>query len=312
MDETRFPLEFPFNRIYAEDLKGKADAPFVVIAMLTAGYADRARRLVDSCQQFGLPHVLYEVPTVHASISPGGSADLRFTKANFIHFALERLDRPVLYLDADVYVASEPDAISQVARDGYDFAVYNWLADRDTAAYRSIDVKFGDAAPVTDQFYAFSHSIDRFAEDQLICSGAVQYYGNTGPARRLLRRWHEAVSRFEGSADDACLDFAFNNYPSGEPKPRAYWLDKSYSRYGFWIHVRPVLDHPAIALRDSAFREIKDPAGHERWYPERTRIPAVTDPFPRDCLIDVKRRLLCRMENGKLVPFARFERQLWI
>jgi hypothetical protein len=315
MTETKFPLEFPFSGVYAEHLAGLAGAPFLVAGMLTAGYEDKAKRLVDSCRRFHLPYVIYEVPTVHRSISPKGSDDLRFTKANFIRFLLDTFDKPALYLDVDVYFSHYPEAVENIVRSGYDFAIYNWLADDHTEAYRPIEVNIGTmASPVAsrDRFYVFSHSVDYFAEDQLVCSGAVQFYGNTVQTRSLLSLWHQAVARNERALDDHCLDFVYNNYPSDMPKPKAIWLEKSYVRYGFWIHVRPIINHPEIAYDDRSFPSVENPAGQKRYYPERAQLLNVEYVFPRNCVIDTERKLLARVEAGRLVPFAKFDRPLWI
>jgi hypothetical protein len=315
MTEAEFPLEFPFRSVFAERLDGLADAPFLVAGMLTRNYEDKAKRLVDSCRRFHLSHIVYEVPTVHHSISQKGNDDLRFTKENLIRFLLDKFGKPVLYLDVDVYFSHYPEAVEEIARSGYEFAIYNWLADHHTEAYRPIEVNTGTKALSgihRDRFYVFSHSVDYFAEDQLVCSGAVQFYGNTVPTRSLLSLWQQAVARYERAGDDHCLDFVYNNYPSNVPKPRAIWLDKSYVRYGFWIHVRPIINHPVVAYADRSFRPIEDPAGQKRYYPERAQLLNVEYVFPQNCIIDVERKLLARVEAGRLVPFAKFDRPLWI
>ncbi len=317
MSETEFPLDFPFSRILAERLEGEGirNAPFVVAGMMTAGYVDKAKRLIDSCMKFRLPHVFYEVPTVHRSISPKGSADLRFTKANFIYFLLEKLKRPVLYLDSDTYIAQYPDDIENIAASGGEFAIYNWLADEHTEAYSPVEINVGTGtSPVIagNRFFVFSHSIDNFSNDQLFCSGATQFYANTAGARNLLRAWHKVVARFEKAADDECLDFAYNNYPPNEAKPLAKWLGKSYARYAFWIHVRPVINHPDAPYDGGGFLSLETVDGEKRWYPERTKKLKEEYVFPKDCVIDVERKRLCRVEAGQLVPFAKFDRKLWV
>lgn len=317
MADTDFPLEFPFSHIFSECMEGEgiANTPFVVAGMLTPGYAEKACKLTDSCRKFHLPHVLYEVPTVHHSISPKGCADLRFTKANFIHFVLEKFNKPVLYLDIDTYFAQYPEAIESIARAGCDFAIYNWLADQHTEAYKPLEVNIGtELSPIItrNRFYAFSHSVDHFSKEQLVCSGAVQLYGNALGAKNLLRIWHETVARFEKVSDDQCLDFAYNNYPPDVPKPMASWLDKSCARYAFWIYAEPVINHPDMPHIGEDFCSLEDPMGSKCWYPERMQLLNVEYIFPRNCVIDVERKQLCRVEAGRLVPFAKFDRKLWV
>lgn len=317
MSETDFPLEFPFSRVFAERLEGEGvtNKPFVVVGMLTANYAEKARRLVNSCRKFRLPHIIYEVPTVHHSISPKGSADPRLTKANFIQFLLEKLNKPVLYLDVDTYFAQYPEAIENLATSGCEFAIYNWLADEHTEAYKPVEVNIGSSSkPIIsrNRFFVYSHSIDHFSTDQLICSGAVQFYANTSAAKNLLRAWHNAVVRFGNVADDQCLDFAYNNFPGNEEKPVTRWLDKSYARYAFWIHVRPIINHPDMPYLGSGCKSIDNLEGGKRLYPERLQKLNVDYIFPKNCVIDVERKFLCKADAGQLVPFAKIDRALWI
>jgi hypothetical protein len=78
------------------------DAAFIVAAMFTPDYRHRAQRLAASLDSFGLAYALFEVPTVHRSISAKGEGDLTVSKPRFIRFALEQFAKPVLYVDADM------------------------------------------------------------------------------------------------------------------------------------------------------------------------------------------------------------------
>lgn len=314
MISSSFPLEFPDIEIYGEQLERLHDFPFLVCGMLTPSHASYADRLMQSCAQFNLPHVLYRVPTVHLSTSPKGSGDLRFTKANFVHFLLERYEKPILYLDADCYFADYPRQIEILVQDGYDFGIYNWLADEHTDAYRPIDVKVDDASGsriIKKRFYVFSHSVDYYATDQLICSGAVQFYGNTAGARMLLRAWHNVVANFPNSADDECMTFAYNNLVERSMNLRVKWLDKAYARCAWWIYVRPVIDHPDFPDLGQAFLPIPESQGRKCFYPERAQLPRVNPIFPRGYVIDTKEKMLLRPSGGGLVPIGKFEHEIW-
>jgi hypothetical protein len=73
------------------------DEPFVVAGMFTASHKAAAERLVASLRSFSLPHAIFEVPTVHRSISHKGSDDLAYTKSE-LHLACDsicRTARPV-------------------------------------------------------------------------------------------------------------------------------------------------------------------------------------------------------------------------
>jgi hypothetical protein len=121
-----FPL--PFNSVRSKS--GGKEGRYVIGAMFTPGYAEKAERLAASCEAFGLSYVLHEVPAIHRSLnSRFGTDDLSFTKPNFIHHLLQTYQKPVLYLDADCEFAAEPALMDQLVSSGRDFAIYNWLAD---------------------------------------------------------------------------------------------------------------------------------------------------------------------------------------
>jgi hypothetical protein len=200
----------------------RPDIDFVVAAMFTASVRDRADRLKASLESTILNYVLYQVPSVHRSISANGSDDIALCKPNFIHRILEEMRRSVLYLDADT-------------------VIYNWYADPATDRYKPLRAEY-DGVETNNRFYKFSLAVDMFDPNQLVCSGAVQYYANTAGARNLLRSWLAAIHRYPDVADDESLDATFN-FPTTAPVTTA-WLEKEYCRYPWWIHIRPVIDHP--------------------------------------------------------------------
>ena len=104
-----------------------------------------------------------------------------------------------------------------------DFAIFNWLAEKHTEAYVRAEVNLGDgrAGDVTGhRFYRFSHSIDSICDKQPLCSGAVQWWNRTPAAYALLEQWQRITEGTPGSADDKCLDHAFNNCPAEAPPTR--------------------------------------------------------------------------------------------
>src|SRR5688572_17413831 len=100
-----FPL--PFNSV--RQISGGREGRYVVGAMFTASYAEKAERLAASCERFGLQYAIHEVQVIHRSIYILGADDLAYTKANFIHHLLVTHGKPVLYLDADCEFVAEPE-----------------------------------------------------------------------------------------------------------------------------------------------------------------------------------------------------------
>src|SRR6185312_3732743 len=212
---------------------GDAASPFIACAMFTPGYHETAQRLAVSMEQFGLHHALFMVPDVHRSISAEGQGDLSVSKPRFIRFLLERFEKPVLCLDCDTILRREPKQIATLAQKGCDFAIYNWLADMMNDAWRP--------EPGTP-LWRFYFRVDLASDSQLMSSGAVQLWAPTESAFALLADWEQSLANHPRSEDDQCLDFAYNH--GDRSKLRPHWLPKSYCRYGYWMYVQPVIDHP--------------------------------------------------------------------
>jgi hypothetical protein len=290
-------------------------ARYVVGAMMTPSHARFGVRLANSCRAHSLPLALFEVPTVHRSISAKGSDDSRYTKARFIRSLLDRFECPVLYLDVDCVVAQHPARIDELLAARVDFAVFNWLAEEHTEAYVPAEVSVHDGSAhriTTDRFYRFSHSIDSLCARQLLCSGAVQWWNRTPAASTLLEQWQRVIERSPGSADDKCLDHAFNNYPAEAGHLRAAWLPKGYARYAWWIYERPCIDHPEIPATAKGFVPLDELDGKRRIYTQYLKQPEVAYVFPKDCLIDTQTRTLLRPSSHGWQPVAPISTPLWL
>ncbi len=310
-----FALEPPSARAVVEPRPALHPARYVVGAMMTSSHARFGERLAESCRTHSLPLALFEVPTVHRSISVKGSDDPRYTKSRFIRFLLDRFERPVLYLDVDCVVAQHPALIDDLLRARVDFAIFNWLAEEHTEAYvrAEMTVEDGSARRVLrDRFYRFSHSIDSLCDRQLLCSGAVQWWNRTPPAISLLEQWQRVIERSPRSADDKCLDHAFNNHPSAAAHLRAAWLPKGYARYAWWIYERPVIDHPEIPASVHGFAPLDELDGKRRIYPQYLKEPQVAYVFPKDCLIDTQTRTLLRLSAQGWRTVAPFSTPVWL
>ena len=309
-----FPHQLPVCRVVAEPVEFGA-ARYILGAFMTPDYAHFGERLLSSCRAHSLPLALLEVPSVHRSISPRGSPDLCYTKANVVSFLLNRYRRPILYLDSDCVVVQRPDRVDRLLAEGVDFAVFNWLAEEHTEAYVPFELALRQGQQTRmsgKRFYCFHHSIDYLSHTQLLCSGAVQFYNTTEPARRLLTQWQQAIEQFPLSADDHCLDFAFNNYPQDAPPLKANWWDKSYARCAWWIYVRPVIDHPQIPGKEERFVRIDQLDGKRQYYFEQLQRKTIQPVFPKDCLIDTQTGWLLRHRNGNLDPVRQITVPLWL
>ena len=299
----------PFTdyKIYAQSLR-RDSLPFLVAAMFTRNIENLAKRLKTSLERVGLNFVLYEVPTIHSSISAKGTSDIAFCKPNFIHFVHTEFHLPVLYVDADMIFRDSPQKIFQIARGNVDFASYNWLADAATDAYVPAAVVI-DGISSKDRYYRFSHSVDLYDSTQLLASGATQYY--SPDAEPLLRGWLDAISRFPQAADDEVLDYTFNLVVQKE-RIRTHWWTKDYCRYAWWINVQPIIDHPQNPGRASPvpFRSL---AGRERFKPDTIQRRTPQGAFPRDCLIDTRKKRLLRLDPLRgVIEIGRFTDELWI
>ena len=306
-----FPLAFNSLRV----ISGKGDAPFMVGAMFTASYSKKAAKLAASCEKFSLPYVLHEVPTVHRSTSIRGSADLSFMKANFIHHLLEVHKRPVLYVDADCEFLAHPELIIDIANSRCDFAIYNWFPDDHTDMFRPIKFENSAASPTKNRFFVYSGGFNWYSVTQLSCFGAVQFYRNSLAARTLLSKWHQTVARFPGCADDACMNFTYNNLTRRSWLYwflKARWLPKAYARYSHWIYIEPIINHPGFPSPSSDFIPIRDPGGRKQFYPSLMQWREASPLFPLNSIIDTEERMICKLVDGEIVPIEAANRTFWV
>jgi hypothetical protein len=309
---NHFPRPFTSVRI----LSGGGEGAYVIAAMFTAAYSAKAERLAASCARLGLPYAIHEVPTVHNSISVHGTNDFTYTKPNFIRNLLAAHNKPVLYVDADCEFMAQPELIDELAKSRCDFAIYNWYADEYTDGFVPVDLAGDVSEPAAARrFYQFAGSVDWFSKRQLLCSGLVQFYGNSITARVLLKRWHQTIMRFPGCADDNALGFTFNNPKTFSPLRflmKTRWLPKSYARISWWIYVKPIINHADTPLPSPNTVAIKDLGGRKEFYRSKMERAKTELLFPRDCILDTQRREICKLVDGKLVLLRRTEQEFWL
>jgi len=237
--------------------------PYIIFFAATASHSESSSRLTASIKKFGLPFISVEIPTIHRSVSPRGTDDPTYCKANLISAVMADLKRPILYLDADIIVEARPFLIDYLCAEDYDFGIFNWLTLPTNQAYKPTG---SSASGVT--VFRFSHAVDAISRTQLVCSGAVQYWGCSDVSIELLSHWRDCVIANPGCPDDHSLDYAFNNLPFAD-KLKTYWLPRAYIRYAWWVFDKPVLNHPDYPNPGVGFTELAEFRGRPRIHMDR-------------------------------------------
>ena len=297
------------NNAFITDAKlSRNKSGFAIASMYTSNYESLANRLLNSIKDFdNLDYIFFETPTIHRSISPRGTDDTEFCKPNFIAHCLATFKRPILYLDCDVVINKYPIMIEEIIKNGtIDFSIFNWLSEEDNAAY--IPKKIRNKSDDITTIYHFSHSINYQSHDQLICSGAVQFWNHTEPSIRLLSKWKSTIENNAGTQDDHCLDYAFNNFDS---QIKTYWLRKSYARYAWWIFDEPIIDHPQIPYGGSEFLDLNPTDGTKRVYIDRLIETKCTPQIPQGFILNSNTNELYKLENDNIVFQSKNNLPIW-
>ena len=294
--------------IHALDPETAAAAPFLVVSLFTPSYRQKAERMLASCRVMGLAAATCEVPAIHRSISEGGVDDPTLTKPAIIARAVERFDKPVLFVDADVVFRTPPERITALSA-ACDLAIYNWLADDWTDVWEPIEWQ-EDGKVWPRRFWGYRSSVDYFDPSQLICSGLTQLWGATEASRALLEAWQTTIGEFPTASDDECLDLAFNNRDNSSL--RTAWLDKAHLRMPWWPHVRPVIDHPDPVTKTGRARQPVEFDHRKRFYPERAALKLPPEgTIPRWAIIDAEKGRMLEWLDGQFVDAGPFEGQFW-
>jgi hypothetical protein len=304
-----------FDNIYKENFQFIDSRAYIVCSMFTPNRPElfqQADRLAKSCEKCELPYSLYIVPEIHKSLAMAGKDDLSFTRTNLISHNLTRFpDKSTLCLDVDMFFMDYPEKFDELSDLNYDFAVYNWLNDMHNEAYVPVNGRLETGDRYSD-FYAFSHFIGFFSHEQLISSGGVQFYRNSDEARYLLESWQAFIASNPDSAEDQCLDFVYNNFILNRRNLKAFWLDKSYLRFPWWPHVKPVIIHPGLPGGGTR-KLLTEVNGRKRFYMERCQPKSLDDLiFPRDCIVDTKEKVLLKIVNNRIVDRRPIQQEFWI
>ena len=251
-----------FNSLYPKyEFLSKDKGDYIVCAMYTPNLKEKSLDFLKSVTGFKLSYSIYEIPHIHSSISYKGVIESLFHKPNFIRSMIKKYKKPILYLDIDCILRSNPVLISEIKRGGYDLAIFNWLSNERNDTYYPIN----GVSQNKSRFYYFKNGIFLQSETQLICSGVVQFWNDSESSFNLLNKWSEVIEANPTSADDWCLDFAFNN---SNNSLKLFNLPKSYARYAFWIFDKPVIDHPDIPTLIHNFVPLKIISNKKNLYQE--------------------------------------------
>lgn len=235
---------------------------FIVAAFCTPDYKETAERLRRSLQKFGLPYTFQAVEQMHPGKSPKGTGGPEYSQPNFILEMLETHQVPVVYMDCDLIVMSEPVHIQEALKEGADFAIVNFLA-AEVVTYASYVQRQGEDDNERKRIMSVhaNTAVRALSRDQLHSNAAINLWNNTEVARRLLQRWRQSVTYFSGIVctrakggvytivDDQVFDWLWNNrsqvFGSEFQGAKPFWLPLSYARLPTFLFNAPIVNHPA-------------------------------------------------------------------
>ena len=248
----------------------------LVIAMFTADRLHHANRLHQSLLKHKLSHRICEIDKIHSSTSVKGDRESVFTKPHFIKSWLTHTHKPILYVDADTVFKSVPTLISQSIIQGTKLGLYNWLSAEENQTFFNVNQA---STPTTlravygnypSKFFTKGFRIDHMSAEQIIVSGAVQFWANDALCLSLLDAWQATILANPNSRDDHCLDYAYNNF-SDRSRLSLLSLPRSYCRYAWWPDVKPVIDHPDVPALNMPWQPLAPEYLAKRIHPEHLR-----------------------------------------
>ena len=198
----------------------------IFISFYTAGglYPELAGKLKKSLNKFNLKSHIVKINKNFKTWVEG-----THFKPNFILQSLLKFKKTVVWMDIDTEVWKFPELLFGK----HDFAIYNWIADKDHHLFGKIPYD-----PKT-----------KF----LMCAGGVQKYSYTNASIHLLKNWIYTLkeNNNRNKRGDPCLDIAFNHGTLGL---RTLWLPKTYNRMdkhsSFWANMpidSVVINHDYVA-----------------------------------------------------------------
>ncbi|MEL6498196.1 MAG: class I SAM-dependent methyltransferase [Planctomycetota bacterium] len=225
----------------AESPRGSAAGVPAVVSYYTVGtpYADEVKGLLGSCAKLGLDHHV-------RGVESAGSWEANCAmKARFIRDELDRLDRPVLWVDADAVIRRPPVLLSGGEPDfavhkfrGWQFASGTVYFNRTPLARRVVDrwVELCEARPeIWDQIHldsAWESVAARYPlRTQWLPAGYTKIFDADAVGEPVIEHF-QASRRFKGDVSQAARRML---EPSGELvasrracRPRRAWYDERY------------------------------------------------------------------------------------
>ena len=295
------------KELYKENINNKNN--FTIISFFTENYIDKAKRLINSLNNFDLSYKIYKIPNIHFSKSIKGNNDISYSQPSLILDCIDKLNSSVLYVDIDMVFKEKPRKIFYFEKNKVDFAIYNWFEDKDNDAFQPIEAKINGKIYT---FYKRTHSIDYFNDSitQLYSSGGVSFHSKSKLSKKILNEWMKNISLYPKSPDDQTLDFTYNNIKDDLKKIKSYWLDKSYCRCQFWIFTKPVIDHPDKISNRQKFT-LKEIYKLDRFDEKKMGIRRKKKDLAFS-IIDVKTKSLYVLKNNKLVFLRNFKDEIYI
>ena len=136
------------------------DIVFISFYTNEGKYPELAIKLKKSINKFNLQSHILKINSNFASWEKG-----THFKSKFILQSLLKFRKPVVWMDIDTEILKFPELLFAE----HDFAIYNWIADKDHHLSGKI--------PYDPKTKA------------LLCSGGVQKYSYTAPSIHLLINW---------------------------------------------------------------------------------------------------------------------------
>lgn len=295
------------KEIYKENINNKNN--FTVISFFTENYIDKAKRLINSLNNFDLSYKIYKIPNIHFSKSINGNSDIYYSQPSLILDCIDKLNSSVLYVDVDMVFKEKPQKIFYFEKNRIDFAIYNWFEDKNNDAFQPIKATINGKIY---KFYKRTHSIDYYNDSttQLYSSGGVSFHSKSKLSKKILNEWMKNISLYPKSPDDQTLDFTYNNIKDDLKKIKTYWLDKSYCRCQFWIFTKPIIDHPDNISNRQKFT-LKNIYKLDRFDEKKLGIRRKKKDLAFS-IIDVKTKSLYVLKDNKLVFLRNFKDEIYI
>ena len=289
---------------------------FIIVSFFTKNIEYKVIRLINSLEKQNLNYQIFEIPTIHYSKSNKGSSDLNYCLPQLLLNLFEKINLPILFVDADIVFKKKPSLIFELSEKKVDFSIYNWLEDSDNDGYLPFELNIREKDNSNKKIKYFINSVHinlinpHDEKAQLLSSGAVIYFSATKTALSFLRMWNENIKKFPNTVDDQVLDYTYNFENEKLKNLNVFWLNKSYCRYNWWIFSEPIIDHPDdVTPRESDnFEKITK----KQRYKKKNVLTRSGCKIDKNHFIDKDNKLILKIENRKLVIVKKLNDEIYI